>query len=193
MSRLKKFNAFLGLLSTPLLLIHIGYSVYCYLTFYYNPTLKMVLALPMIVVICLHAICGMISVFTVSDGTRLNLYPKQNRKTVIQRVSAALIFPLLLLHLRTYDQLRSAASTGNWVWFAVVIVLQVLFYATAILHMSVSFSRGLVTIGWLSSPKKQQMVDRIALICGAVVFVVAVFGVVKGEINMIPMFQGAKP
>ena len=69
--RLKKANAALGLLSALFLLAHIGYNVFCYLTFYYNPVLKTVFSLPVIVLVCAHAILGMLTVFLSSDGASL--------------------------------------------------------------------------------------------------------------------------
>ena len=76
--KLKKINAALGLLSIVAMLLHIGYTVFAYLAFYYNPTLKLLMAVPFMVLACLHAVCGMLVVFLQSDGTRLDLYPRQN-------------------------------------------------------------------------------------------------------------------
>ena len=53
---LKKTNAALGLLSIVAMLVHIGYTVFAYLAFYYNPTLKLLTAIPFMVLACLHAI-----------------------------------------------------------------------------------------------------------------------------------------
>lgn len=184
MKTLKTLNAVLGLLSAPLLLIHIGYNSFCYLTFYYNPALKTATALPFMLICCLHAVCGMISVFTLSEGTRLDLYPRLNRRTVVQRVSAAFIFPLLIAHLKTFELLRSSAAEGQWMLFALMIVLQLLFYAVTITHTLLSVSRGLITLGWLSSPKGREALDRAALLAGALVFAIASFAVVRGELAM---------
>ena len=56
---LKKINAALGLLSIAAMLLHIGYTVFAYLAFYYDPMLKLLTAIPFMVLACLHAICGM--------------------------------------------------------------------------------------------------------------------------------------
>ena len=61
--KLKETNAVLAILSEFALLIHIGYTVFAYLTFYYNPMLKTITALPFIVLACIHAVCGMCAVF----------------------------------------------------------------------------------------------------------------------------------
>lgn len=186
--KLKKINAVLGLVTALLMLVHILYSAYCYLTFYYNPDLKLLTALPFIVLCCLHAILGMAAVFTQSDGTRMDLYPKQNLATVLQRLSAALIFPLLLLHLNTFAWLKSAAAGGRWILFALTIAAQVLFYAVVILHVAVSLSRSLITLGCLASRERQKALNRVVYILALLLFLAAAFAVVKGQIGMIPMF-----
>ena len=87
------------------MLLHIGYTVFAYLAFYYDPMLKLLTAIPFMVLACLHAICGILTVFLQADGTRLDLYPRQNARTVLQRVSAALMLPLLILHINTFGLL----------------------------------------------------------------------------------------
>jgi hypothetical protein len=132
----------------------------------------------------MHAFCGMAAVFLQSDGTRLDLYPRQNLKTVIQRMTAALILPLLFLHIRTYDLLRSSAEGGQWVVFALLMLSQPLFYADVLAHASLSLSRCLISLGWLSSREGQKRLDRIAVGVGVMLFAVTVFAVVKGQLTM---------
>ena len=105
--KLKKINAALGLLSIAFLLLHLGYSVFAYMAFFYDPALKLLTAVPCMVLVCLHAVCGMLTVFLQTDGTRLDLYPKLNLRTILQRVSAALMLPLLILHINTFGLLQA--------------------------------------------------------------------------------------
>ncbi|MBR6088321.1 MAG: hypothetical protein IKP86_00210, partial [Anaerolineaceae bacterium] len=141
-------------------------------------------AMPFIVITCFHAICGMCIVFLQGGGTRLDTYPKQNRQTVVQRVSAALIFPLLLLHLRTFNLLKSSSGDGQWALFALWIILQILFYAVVSAHVSVSVSRALITLGVLADREKQKKLDRFMRIFCTALFALAVFAVVKGQLGM---------
>ena len=189
--KLKKINAVLGLLSAAAILIHIGYSTYAYLTFYYNPGLKLLTSVPQAVLICLHAVCGMAAVFLQADGTRMDLYPKQNVRTILQRISAALILPMLILHLSTYSWLRSTAEGGQWVWFALLMLTQPLFYAVALIHIATSLSRSLITLGWLASRERQKKIDRVVYVLCAAVFAAAVFAVVKGQLAMFLPAGGA--
>ena len=181
--KLKKISAGLGLLSILFMLLHIAYSVYAYLTMYYNPTLKAVFSIPFIILVCLHAICGMTILFTQKDGSR-NLYPKQNAKTVLQRVSAALIFPLLILHLNTFSLMQSSAEKGMKLFIVLMIIGELLFFGVVITHVAVSFSNGFITLGLLSSLKMQKVIDRVMYVLGAAAFAVSAYAVVKGQIIM---------
>ena len=188
---LKKTNAALGLLSIVAMLLHIGYTVFAYLAFYYNPTLKLLTAIPFMVLACLHAVCGMLTLFLQSDGTRLELYPKQNARTILQRVSAALMLPLLILHINTFGLLQSSAEAGQWIWFALLMLSQPLFYGVVQTHIAVSVTRGLITLGWLSSTEKQKVIDRVVYILCALAFVVSTFVVVRTELAMFLSGGGA--
>lgn len=182
--KLKKINAALGLLSIAAILLHLGYTIYAYLAFYYNPSLKTLTAIPFMVVTCLHALCGMLIVFTQADGTRLDLYPKENLRTIIQRVSAALILPLLILHINTFKLLQSSAKAGHWIWFALLMISQPLFYGTVLSHIAVSVTRALITLGWVSSPERQKRIDRVVYILCAAAFAAATVIVIKTELSM---------
>lgn len=182
--KLKKINAILALIATVGLLVHISYSVYSYLTFYYNPKLKIITAVPFMVCTCLHAICGMAIVFLRTDGSGLDVYGKQNRKTVLQRLSAALIFPLLILHINTFSALSKFSGEGKWPMFWLVIFLQVMFFAVVATHVAVSVTKAFITLGILGDIKKVRILDRIFYVIGAVMFVITIYAVLKGEMMM---------
>ncbi|MCR5420572.1 MAG: hypothetical protein K6E98_06180 [Lachnospiraceae bacterium] len=181
---MKKINAALGLLSIIFMFLHIGYTVYAYLAYYYNPLLKIVFAVPFMVLVCLHAICGMLTVFMQSDGTRMDLYTRHNLKTVLQRVSAALIFPLLILHINTFSLLK-ACSERKMTFFIILLFLsELLFFATVLIHVSISLTKGLVTLGILTSVETQKNLDRIIYIICAVIYIVSVCSVLRTQIGM---------
>ena len=182
--RLKKINAVLGLLSILFLLLHMGYSAFAYLTFYYNPTLKLLTAIPFIVLVCLHAICGMLTLSLQEDGGRMDLYPRQNKQTVLQRISAALIFPLLILHLNMFSLMRASAERGQTALIILLIAAELLFFAVVIIHVVLSFSKGLITLGILSSRQGQLTLDRVFYVIGALAFLIAAYAVVRGQVLM---------
>ena len=182
--KLKKANAALALVSFLLMFVHMGYSVFAYLTMYYNPTLKNVFAVPFMVAVCLHAVLGMLAVFTQGDGTRMDLYPGQNRRTVLQRVSAALIFPLLILHINTFSLMQGCAERGQTVFILLLIAAEILFFAVFVIHAAVSLSRAFITLGWLTSRRAQKRIDRAACIVCAAAFAAVVYAVVRGQAIM---------
>ena len=185
--KLKKINATLGLLSIVLILLHVGYSVVTYLTFYYNPVLKLVFAVPFIVVVCLHAICGMLIVSTMRDGSRADLYPVQNQRTILQRASAALIFPLLILHIKTFSLMQASAEHGHKAYIVLLMLAEILFFAVVITHGAVSFTNGLITLGLLSDRELQKKIDKVVYVIGAILFVISVFAVVRVQASMFLM------
>ena len=189
--KLKKINAALGLLSIAAMLVHVGYTVVAYLTFYYNESLKYLTAIPFMVLVCLHAVCGMLTIFLQTDGTRLDLYPKQNLRTILQRISAALILPLLILHINTFGLLQSTAQAGQWFWFALLMISQPMFYGVALTHVAVSVTRGLITLGLLGSREKQKRIDRVIYILCAAAFAVSAYVVLKTELAMFLAGGGA--
>ena len=182
--RLKKVNAVLSLLTFLAMFLHMGYSTFSYLTLYYNPALTKAFSIPLMVLTCLHAVAGMCSVFLSSDGTRAGTYPKKNSRTVIQRITAALIFPLLFLHINTFGLLKTTSASGQYILFALLIAAQVLFYIVIVTHAMVSFSNALISLGLLISAKAQRTVDKIVYVVCTVMLVVTSFAVIKGQIIM---------
>lgn len=182
--RLKKCNAVCALLTTLALIVHVGYNTFSYLTFYYNPILKTATAIPFILCVCAHAVMGMCVVFLQSDGTRLDVYQRQNRRTVVQRVSAALIFPLLIVHLKTFSLLQEMSEGGKWIPFAIIICLQLAFYGVIYAHTVTSVSNAFITLGLLSSQQTKERLDRIVAIVFGALFLYATYAVVKGQLAM---------
>ena len=182
--KLKKANAVLALLAILIMLMHVGYSVFAYLTMYYNPFLSKLFAWSFMVIACLHAVCGMLAVFLQSDGTRLDQYPKKNLRTILQRVSAALIFPLLILHINTFALMKGCAERGLKGFVILLIFAEIMFFAVIIIHVATSVTKAFITLGWLTSLKTQKKLDLVFYVLGTVIFIVAVYSVVRGQAMM---------
>lgn len=182
--KLKKLSASMALIGILCMMLHVCYSIFAYLTMYYNPFLKYVFAVPFMVATCLHGVFAMLAVFTQADGTRMDLYPKQNLRTILQRGTAALIFPLLILHINTFNLMQSCAESGRRGLIVLLILAQVLFFAVIITHVAVSLTKAFITMGWLTSRETQQRIDKAIYALGALLFVVAVFAIVKTQVIM---------
>ena len=180
----KKCNAVLSLLTFITMFVHMGYSAYAYVTFYYNPVLTKAFSIPLAVLTCLHGVFGMCALFFFFFCTRADLYPRKNVRTIIQRISAALIFPLLILHINTFSLLQTTSSEGQYLLFWVLIAVQLLFYIVLIVHAALSFSKALITLGLLRTAKAQKAIDQVIYcLCGALLAITA-FAVVKGQLTM---------
>lgn len=166
---IKKWNARLALLTILLLLIHEGYQLFAYLTFYYNPTLSKATGYAAAGCFVLHGILSAISVFILHDAKSI-AYKRLNIKTVCQRVSAALILLLLPLHIFSFPLLQSSAGgIGYWL----IETEQILYYAALSGHIALSFSNALITLGRLADIRKKRVIDITvsviaALLCIAV-------------------------
>lgn len=181
--KIKKANAVLGLLTVPLALAHIGYLVYCYLVMT-RPVAKNPMSYPLMIVCGLHALCGMAALFFQADGTRTEKYAGLNRKTILQRVTAILILPLLVLHINTWGILKATSGNGQWFLFGLALFAEVLFFAVVLGHVAVSWTNALVTLGCLSSAEKKNKMDIAGYVVLALIFAVAVYGVLSGQIAM---------
>lgn len=182
--KLKKASAALGLLSILCMLLHMAFSVYCYLAGYYHPLLKNIFAYPFMVLVLLHAVLGMTSVFLHKEGTKVEPYAKQNFSFVLQRFSAALILPLLFLHINTFSLMLSSAQAGQKGLVILLMLGQLLFYAVVLTHIATSLTKGLVTLGLLQSEKTKEKLDKVIYVLGAFAFAFASFAVIRGQIGM---------
>ena len=189
--KLKKANAVLGLMSVLCLLVHILYNSIAHIVNYNNPLLAALTAFPFVVMVCIHAVLGMCAVFLMGDGTRLDLYTKMNTRTVVQRVSAALIFPLLIIHLKTHDIMMAAIKTGSTGLLVLIIMSHILFFAAVLLHIVPSVSKGMITLGLITTEKQQKNIDRFCVILGAILFVFMVLTQVRGLVGWFISAGGA--
>ena len=166
---IKKWNARLSLLTTALLLIHEGYQLYAYITFYYNPTLSKVTGYAAAGCFVLHGILSAIGVFVLHDAKTV-AYKRLNIRTVLQRISAAMIIVLLPLHIFSFSLLMSSAGGVGYV---LTEIAQILFYAALSCHIALSFSNALITLGRLSDIKKKRIIDVVAFVICALLFIAA--------------------
>ena len=172
---IKKWNARLSFLTLLLLLIHEGYQLYAYITFYYNPVLSKVTGFATAGCFALHAILSMIIVFVMHDSKSV-AYKKLNIRTVMQRISAVLILVLLPLHIFSFSLLkRSVGSVGyvGGVGYVLVEAAQIIFYAMLSCHVALSFSNALVTLGRLSDIKKKRVIDVVVCVICLLLFIAA--------------------
>lgn len=165
----KKWNARLSLLTVALLLIHEGYQLYAYISFYYNPTLTAVSGFALAGCLILHAVLSAICVFVLHDSKAV-AYIRLNIRTVFQRVSAVLIILLLPVHIFSFSLLESTVGGAGYV---LTEAAQIIYYAALSCHVALSFSNALITLGRLSDIRKKHIIDVIVLIICVLLFIAA--------------------
>ena len=99
-------------------------------------------------------------------------------------MSAALIFPLLILHVYTYGLMQGFAQQGQKGLVILVMLGEILFFAVIITHVVTSTTKAFITLGWMTSQKTQSRVDKVLYVIGAIVFVMTVFVIVRAQAFM---------
>lgn len=181
MSNIKRINAVLGLSIIAAFLTHVGYEVYSYITFYYNPVVTKVIAYTALGLVALHVICSIISVAGHDKGNGLK-YPGMNVRTVLQRASAGFMLVFIILHMNTFDMLPS--NEGNRPVFILILLMQVLFFASVFTHVAVSLTNAFITLGWLTSGRTRKKLDIVIWGLCAVLFAASAIVITRTQYAM---------
>ena len=93
-------------------------------------------------------------------------YRKENWRLITQRISGIVILILLYPHMRVLHLIISGATFSGGAKL-LVLVTEILFAGAAFLHLSVSFSRSMLTLGLLKNDRMEKLVDYVTwIICG---------------------------
>ena len=168
MINIKKLNAGISLLVTGLLLLHALYQAVSYLVFYYNPFLSKLFGILISVFFAVHAVISLGCVFFLHDSKSI-AYKKLNMRTFFQRLSALVMIFLLPLHIYSFTLLGAAAGTR---FYVLIEAAQVLFFAALFLHVALSFTNALVSLGLLEEMRKKRIADLLLLAAGGFLFFV---------------------
>ena len=161
---MKKVNAYLSLLSMILLGFHAIYEISAYAVLYYNPGISQLSGYLAGGVIAIHAAVSIINLFLLHDSKTI-IYWKFNIGMIIQRVSAGIMLILLPIHICSFDLLNS--SFGSIGYFFVE-AAQIFFFTALFAHIAVSFSKALISLGFLLDDKKRRIIDKaVILFCAA--------------------------
>ena len=111
-------------------------------------------------------------------GTGPGRYGRQNLRVILQRASALVILALLHLHVKAFGFIVSGASLSG-ADKAFLLITELLFFGAVSLHLGVSFSRSLITMGLLSSDAGEKRTDRAAWAISALLMAVSAAALVK--------------
>lgn len=169
---MKKVNACITWILILLFYSHLLVMSYSLATGWYDYNICKTLARATGVVISIHAILSIIVVLFLHDGVRVGYYAKRNTKTIIQRVTAIIILIFVHLHVKAFRFIVQGThlSTTDKIF---ILVTEFIFFGANFLHLTVSFSKSLITMGLLRSDDKEKLINKIVLVINVVLMCVA--------------------
>ena len=119
-----------------------------------------------ILAVLIHVVLCIVSYYPRRGVLNFHRYRKENWRLITQRISGIVILILLYPHMRVLHLIISGATFSGGAKF-LVLVTEILFAGAAFLHLSVSFSRSMLTLGLLKNDRMEKLVDYVTwIICG---------------------------
>ena len=165
----KKVNAVLGLILTLACISHIAVQLYAALS---HQELGAAAKLPMHICMgaaALHILLSFGMIFFLHEGKSLKTYPKANAGVILQRCSGILMVVLLFFHFRLSKIVLSTGESGMGL-FVLCMCVMILFFGTVFLHISVSFTKALVTLGIITERSTKRKIDHILWVVMGIAF-----------------------
>ena len=125
-----------------------------------------ILAGGIVATVLIHIVLCIVSYYPRRGILNFHRYRKANWRLITQRISGIVILILLYPHMRVLHLIISGATFSGGAKF-LVLVTEILFAGAAFLHLSVSFSRSMLTLGLLKNDRMEKLVDYVTwIICG---------------------------
>ena len=158
---IKKWNAVCSWMLTLFLLGHMLTMSIPMLTGGHDYSDCQILAGGIVATVLIHVVLCIVSYYPRRGILNFQRYRKEN-----WRISGIVILILLYPHMRVLHLIISGASFSGGAKF-LVLVTEILFAGAAFLHLSVSFSRSMLTLGLLRNDRMEKLVDCVTwIICG---------------------------
>lgn len=163
---IKKWNAVCSWMLTLFLLGHMLTMSIPMLTGGQDYSDCQILAEGIVATVLIHVVLCIVSYYPRRGILNFHRYRKENWRLITQRISGIVILILLYPHMRVLHLIISGASFSGGAKF-LVLVTEILFAGAAFLHLSVSFSRSMLTLGLLKNDRMEKLVDYVTwIICG---------------------------
>ena len=163
---IKKWNAVCSWMLTLFLLGHMLTMSIPMLTGGQDYSDCPILAGGIVATVLIHVVLCIVSYYPRRGILNFHRYRKENWRLITQRISGIVILILLYPHMRVLHLIISGASFSGGAKF-LVLVTEILFAGAAFLHLSVSFSRSMLTLGLLKNDRMEKLVDYVTwIICG---------------------------
>lgn len=162
---MKKINAFITWIVIVSLLGHVFTMTYSLVTGWYDFGICKTMARATGITVGIHVLLCLIVFFFLHDGSNIGNYKKQNKRTIVQRASAIVTVLLLHVHVKSFGFVVEGAPLTGQAKFGILIT-EIIFFASIFIHISSSFSKSLITMGFLREEKAEKITDIITrIIC----------------------------
>ena len=158
--KLKKTNAALAIITTAVLVAHLGYNLIAYICFYYNQVVSLISGILVSGLFIAHGVLAIVILIHSHDSLSIE-YKSLNKRTVFQRITAAVIMVLLPFHVLGYMLLSKSAGS---IFYVLLEAQRFVFYLAVMIHAALSFSNSLVTLGLLADIGKKRILDLVLMI-----------------------------
>ena len=175
-----KANGYISLLVVLTLFIHTIYELVTYSIMFYNPIATKTFGYVLGALVVIHGTLSMINVYGRADSKRIR-YKKLNIKTFLQRASAFLIIVTLPIHIMAFGILQSNAFG---VIYVITEIVNALFLVAVYIHVAISFSKALITIGVLEDEKKAVVIDRTLMVICTILCTASIIMTIVTHIKM---------
>lgn len=118
----------------------------------------------------MHAILSIAMIFTVQENKMIT-YTAANKRTIIQRATADISLIMLILHVVFVSGADGQIGTVRLIFS---ILIDVIFYVAMFTHLSVSFSKSLITLGVISTDAAEAKANKIASVVCKLLGVISV-------------------
>lgn len=175
---MKKFNAVLALLTSALVIIHIGtMGLLLVGAVAFSPVYHTV-GTVLLVVLGLHVVISLAALAFFQERGGLFRYPRFNMGTIIQRASALLMIICVCVHYYHYTAILVNGVVQMTAQAAAVLVFDLLLTAVAVTHTCISFPKALITLSLVKTDAALRRAKLLSVIASAALGIAAAFALI---------------
>lgn len=174
----KKINAIVGFVAIICLIGHFGTMSYSLFTGWYDYVICKNLAHITAITVCIHIVLVALIFFFFHEGSNLLVSARENVRVILQRASGIVMVLLLHRHVVNYGFIASGESLTPMAK-VILIVSEIIFFATVFTHVATSFSNLWITLGVLKTQQGLSRVNTIVYVVCAGCFIWIVFSMVR--------------
>lgn len=174
---IKKMNAVCSWMVTLVLLGHLGTMGVSMFTGWYNYNICKSLAYMTAALFAVHVMLSLLIVCFFHDGATFSYNTKRNKSLVLQRTTGLVMIAFVHLHVKAFQFIvqGTTLSVSEKVFIAIT---EAVFFSSIFIHVSASFVKSLIVLGFIRTEKTEKTVTRIVNIICTPIFLFAISALV---------------